>query len=135
MEPLGLTGPQSRIVAYVDHYPGITQAELCEYLGLGSMANTGLIDRMELKKLVRRVDDPTDRRVRRIYLTHEALRLKPELEETFQKLRDQASSNISDEDLEKFISVLKRIEANFWAMKKNSNLPLPELTVESDSER
>ena len=112
MEPLGLTGPQSRVIAYVDRYPGITQVELCEYLGLGSMAITGIIDRMEAKCLVKRAVDPADRRVRRIYLTDEALLLRPEMDEIIQKLRSQVESNISREDMKTFVDVLKRIEAN-----------------------
>ena len=62
MAPLGLTRPQVRVVAWVEHHPGITQTELCEFIPISPMAMTGLLDRMASKDLIKRVDDPSDRR-------------------------------------------------------------------------
>ncbi len=112
MAPLGLTRPQVRVVAWVDHSPGITQAELCERIGTSPMAMTGLLDRMESKELVKRVDDPNDRRVKRIFLTNEALRLKPEMEKIAATFKQQVRLRPTPEQITTAVNVLHTMRSN-----------------------
>ncbi len=112
MAPLGLTRPQVRVIVWTEHTPGITQAELCERLSSSPMAMTGLLDRMENKNLVKRVDDPKDRRVKRIYLTDGALALMPEMEVIAEKFKAQVRAGLTREEIAAAQRVLSTMKEN-----------------------
>jgi DNA-binding MarR family transcriptional regulator len=116
MSSLGLTRPQARAIAYVRRFPGVTQVELSEYLGVGRMAMTGLLDRMESKGLVERKDDPSDRRVKRVYLTKAAADLRPEMESSAGELHAGAVAGVSARDLGNTLKTLRRILHNLEGM-------------------
>jgi MarR family transcriptional regulator for hemolysin len=116
--PLGLTRPQVRVVVWVDHIPGITQADLAERLTTSPMALTGLLDRMEAKNLIKRVEDPADRRVKRIYLTDGALRLKPEMEKIAADFGRRMREGVSPEDLSTAVKVLNTVKRNLQKIRE-----------------
>ena len=120
MAPLGLTRPQVRVLVWVNHSPGITQAKLCEVIGNSPMAMTGLLDRMESKNLVERVDDPNDRRVKRIFITSGALELKPEMDKISAIFRQQARLGLTAEDIAITANVLKTMRANCLRIKEEA---------------
>lgn len=115
MAPLGLTRPQVRVLLWADHVPGISQAELCERLTSSPMAMTGLLDRMEAKDLVKRVEDPKDRRVKRIYLTEGALKLKPDMDAIAERFRSAVRQGLTAADIAAAQRVLSTMKSN--AMK------------------
>jgi DNA-binding MarR family transcriptional regulator len=117
MAPLGLTRPQVRVLVWVEHIPGITQAELAERLTMSPMALTGLLDRMESKDLVKRVGDPKDRRVKRIYRTDGALKLKPDMDKIAAEFRKQLRQDIAAEDIATAVKVFRTLNANLQRIK------------------
>ena len=112
MAPLGLTRSQARVIACVHRYPGITQVDLAEYIGVGRMAMSGLIDRMEAKDLVSRSDDPTDKRVKRIFLTRNAKKRLPEMQTIADTLYKKSISSVNKADLKVTRKVLTQIRAS-----------------------
>lgn len=68
LRPLKITRSQWWVLACLSRGDGLTQSDLADLLDLGRVATGGLIDRLEKNGLVRRVADPVDRRVKRIYL-------------------------------------------------------------------
>lgn len=68
LRPLNITRSQWWVLAHLSRGDGLTQSDLADQLDLGRVAIGGLIDRLEKNGLVRRVADPDDRRVNRIYL-------------------------------------------------------------------
>ena len=112
MSPLGLTRPQARVMACVLRYPGITQVDLAEYIGVGRMAMSGLLDRMESKDLVSRSDDPSDKRVKRIFLTRNGKKLLPDMQAIADTLYRETISTINKSDLKVTRKVLQNIKAN-----------------------
>ncbi|MGE0623730.1 MAG: MarR family winged helix-turn-helix transcriptional regulator [Pseudomonadales bacterium] len=112
MAPLGLTRPQVRVLVWADHVPGITQAELCERLNSSPMAMTGLLDRMEAKDLVKRVEDPKDRRVKRIYLTEGALKLKPDMDVIAARFKKSVRQGLTAADIATAQRVLSTMKSN-----------------------
>jgi DNA-binding MarR family transcriptional regulator len=58
----GLPGTDHKYLAFIMERGKMTAGELCELTGLTSGAVTGLIDRFEKKKLVKRASDDHDRR-------------------------------------------------------------------------
>lgn len=112
MAPLGLTRPQARVLACVTRFPGITQADLCEYIGVGRMAMSGLIDRMETKDLVSRSEDSSDKRIKRVFLTRSARKLIPDMQVIADRLYAKSMSSLSSKDLRTTKSVLGTIKNN-----------------------
>lgn len=120
MAPLGLTRPQARVIACVTRYPGITQADLCEWIGVGRMAMSGLLDRMESKDLVSRSEDPSDRRVKRVFLTRNARKMLPDLQKIADTLYENSMSSIKSKDLKVTMEVLSNIKLNLEELLKDA---------------
>ena len=59
---LGMTGPQRFVVRVVGRFPGIAAGQLAEILHLHPSTLTGILQRLETAGLVKRQDDPVDRR-------------------------------------------------------------------------
>ena len=120
MAPIGLTRPQMRVLIWVERRPGISQAKLSELLGISAMAMTGLLDRMEAKNLVRRQEDPSDRRAKCIYLTDGALALKPEMENLAAGFSEAVRQGLTEEDLATTQRVLASVRANVEKVRAGS---------------
>lgn len=77
---LGITPAQARLLRTLAHYPAPPRmADLAEGLEVVPRAVTTLVDGLEASGRVRRVPDPTNRRVIRIELTDEGHRAVSEL--------------------------------------------------------
>jgi len=91
-ETHGLTFTQWMALSCASHggQTGITHSQLSRRLMLSKAPITGVVDRLEKVKLVRRMADRQDRRVSRIVITDEGLRLwdavRDELEEHSRRL-------------------------------------------------
>lgn len=120
MASLGITRAQARAIAYVWRSSGISQVELAENMGIGRMAMTGLLDRMESKGLVTRKGDPNDLRVNRIYLTKSALALRPEMEEIARELHAGSLAGVSSRDLRTTVTTLRRMLHNAEQMTQSA---------------
>ena len=66
---LGLTGPQRLVLRIVGRFPGISARELAETLHIHASTLTGVVGRLAERRLVTRLDDPSDRRRVRYKLT------------------------------------------------------------------
>jgi DNA-binding MarR family transcriptional regulator len=66
---LGVTGPQRFVLRVVERSPGTTSGELAEYLHLHPSTLTGVLQRLEQRKLLTRERDPRDARRVRLALT------------------------------------------------------------------
>ena len=75
---------------------------------------------METKDLVRRVDDPNDRRAKRIFLTSGAHKLKPDMEEIAEKFRQQARQDLMPKDIATSARVLKKMRENVMRIKQEA---------------
>ncbi|MEU9189702.1 MarR family transcriptional regulator [Streptomyces sp. NPDC048484] len=77
---LGITPAQSRLLRTLAHYDSPPRmADLAERLEVVPRAVTTLVDGLEASGKVRRVPDPTNRRVIRIELTHDGRQALREL--------------------------------------------------------
>ncbi|GGO48491.1 MULTISPECIES: MarR family winged helix-turn-helix transcriptional regulator [Streptomyces] len=75
LEPIGITPAQSRLLRTLAHYETPPRmADLAERLEVVPRAVTSVVDGLEAADLVRRVPDPTNRRVIRIELTDGGLK-------------------------------------------------------------
>lgn len=75
LEPVGVTPAQSRLLRTLAHYDAPPRmADLAQRLEVVPRAVTSLVDGLEAAAMVRRVPDPTNRRVIRIELTETGLK-------------------------------------------------------------
>ena len=81
--PPDLTMQQVRVLGHVAKDPGITGHELGDRLGVSAPTASGLIERLVEKGLIIRVDDPDDRRVRRLHPTELGLDVIRQMDSMF----------------------------------------------------
>ncbi len=65
----GLTGPQVSVMAHLVMNGPATVTELARELGIGHSTVSGIVDRLQARGLVQRVQDDADRRYTRISVT------------------------------------------------------------------
>ncbi len=69
-------------------------SELAQQIGLEASSMTGLIDRMERAKLVKRQSDPADRRVWRIHLTEKGQGIQRKIAGLFEEAHERLTRGI-----------------------------------------
>lgn len=116
VKPLGITGGQWWVLTYISLHDGKSQGELAEDLNLGKVALGGLIDRLEKSGLLERRIDGSDRRMKRVHLTAEGLRVVEEIRKSSSEVQEAALAGISHDEVEHAIAVLKKMETNLQAI-------------------
>ena len=87
-------------------------SELGRRAGLEPSSMTGLLDRMERDKLLKRTPDPMDRRGSRICLTKLGIEAEKGSIKAVEALLDKVFADISKKDIEKTKNVLRKVLAN-----------------------
>jgi MarR family transcriptional regulator for hemolysin len=112
MAPLGLTDATWLPLLYLNRAGSVRQGELADYLGLDRSSVVRLIDTLAAQGLVRRQDDPGDRRARRIVLTPAAAPVVRAALEAAAQVRAVALEGLDDEALAVTAAVLASILAH-----------------------
>jgi DNA-binding MarR family transcriptional regulator len=68
-DALGISGPQRFALRMIGVHPGITAGELASVLHLHPSTVTGIVQRLETRRLVKRASNADDGRVAHLYLT------------------------------------------------------------------
>ena len=124
--PPDLTMQQVRVLGHVTKDPGIAGHELGDRLGVSAPTASGLIDRLVEKGLISRVDDPSDRRVRRLHPTELGLDVIREMDSMFGRVLGMLIQHMSLDDLEllrrgslAMLDALERAQAELGAGSSN----------------
>lgn len=96
---------------------GLTQRELSNETNLTEPSTVIMLNQMEQSGLIRKENDPEDRRKLRVFLTPKARRLEKKLLPIAVQLNEMAAGGISDEDLEAFLRVAGRMTENLLAVE------------------
>lgn len=112
MKPLGVTRSQWWVLAYLSREDGMTQSRLAEELDLGKVAIGGLIDRLQKSGLIRRVADPADRRINRVFLEPSSKRMIARLRNVEAELNQEILEGVTERDLEVAAAALATIKHN-----------------------
>ena len=104
---LHLTMAQFKALALVAYTGGLTSRGLAERLGIGPSAVTPLVDRLTAQKLVRRENDPDDRRVAWIRPTPRALAFWEKLLQTNRSVIADMLATLPPRDLERVQQALE----------------------------
>ncbi len=101
-----------RILKIIDENGQVTMAELAEINYVTQAWITGMIDKMENKKLVRRNRSEEDRRVIYIEITPEGKGLLAELKAVFDKTLYEHFSYVEPKEIEQLNKILGKIKEN-----------------------
>jgi DNA-binding MarR family transcriptional regulator len=105
----GLTMTQLRLMHTLASENGITLGSLSQLMNLSPSAMTGVIDRLQRMRLLRRKPDSVDRRAIRIYLTEEGRALLAAFDTTGRAYLHAILRRLGRERLESIIGALSEL--------------------------
>ena len=108
---LGVTGPQRLVLRIVGHYGRIAAGQLADVLHIHPSSLTGMLKRLEEAELLRRENDPFDRRRALLALTKRGQRLNDRREGTIEAVVAETLTKTSKERVASAKAVLKAIAA------------------------
>ncbi|MBI4302588.1 MAG: MarR family transcriptional regulator [Chloroflexi bacterium] len=110
-ERMGITFPQLRILFRVRRDPGIDLRSLARELSITASAAGQQVDKLVVNDLVRRSEDPEDRRRVQLELTDLGEQAVGEISRTTRGHIESVLSALSDQDLADLRRLLKQIVA------------------------
>ena len=105
-------GAQGRILYVLWENKRLTISQIGRLTSLAKTTLTGMLDRMEEKGLVTRIPDEKNRRQIFIEITEKAGQYQKEYELLSQQMNELSYKGFSEEEIETFESMLRRMVAN-----------------------
>lgn len=111
LAPYDLTHTQFKILMTLYRSPdtSVRQADIEKKFGMTNPTVTGIIHNMEKKNLVKRVENPNDKRSKFIVLTPQARQMEARMHELSEQREKQIRRNLTDEEYELLIILLKKV--------------------------
>nr|WP_312292349.1 MarR family transcriptional regulator [Clostridium chromiireducens] len=106
---LNIRSGQHDFLYVISKNEGISQKELSEFLYVGKSTTAKAVKNLIENDYVKRVQDESDKRIYRLYLAEEGKKVIPKIESTFLELVAIFSKNLSKEEEEQTVIILKRI--------------------------
>ena len=108
----GLTIGQPKILDYLKDHDGSSQKDIAKACFLEAGSLTTILNKMEEKGLIERRILNGNRRSFHIFLTDEGREKMQLVDNSFLEIEKKALSDVSDEELETFMAVYKKIYKN-----------------------
>jgi len=108
----GVTRAQWAVLARLDRFEGLKQAELAEMLDLQPITLTRLLDRLCDSGLIERRADPNDRRAKRLFLTDAARPLLEQLGALGEEVMTATLAGVPREAVEQIVAQLAIVKEN-----------------------
>ena len=105
----GITPAQFIVLMHMEGFKADSQVCLSQMTGIDRTTIGGIVDRLERKGLVARTTVIEDRRVRRVVLTDDGLKLKNELLVAAERVRSRITNKISTNEYAELGRLLKRL--------------------------
>lgn len=112
----GMTRAQWMILVRLEQQPGMSQNELAALIEVEPITIGRLIDRLELRGMVKRCPDPSDRRIWRLHLTDAAQPMLKEITKARVEINDILTAGLEKKDIEIVLDSLQQMKTN---MKTN----------------
>ncbi|WP_106768788.1 MarR family winged helix-turn-helix transcriptional regulator [Paenibacillus faecalis] len=112
LEDSGTTRVQWMALYFIGEKDGIIQKELSQKMNVQESSIARLMDRMEKENLCLRIRDDKDRRITRIQLTPLGKAVREEWLPLGQAFHDEATQDITQEELSVFKKVLDKMVHN-----------------------
>jgi len=121
----GATGGQWRALLFLERHAGVTQGAMADHLDVEPITACRMIDRLEQAGLVERRKDPSDRRVRQLFLTDAARPVVNELRAIGAHMLQSATASLSAQETELLLKLLERVRDNMI------NYPIDDASLEA----
>ncbi|MPM96531.1 HTH-type transcriptional regulator MhqR [bioreactor metagenome] len=105
----GVTPVQYAVLSTLWKEGSLTPSQIAAAVSLDSSTVTGILDRLEQKKLLRRMPDKTDRRVLRISLTEAGSALEAPVMQAVDRCNKAVMTVYSSEEQELLVRLLQRL--------------------------
>ena len=115
MKSMGLTESQFDVIATLGNTEGMTCKELGERTLITKGTLTGVVDRLEAKKIVRRVASPSDGRCQIVQLTKAGDALFAKVFPAHLNHVEQVFADFSQKDLDRMEATLQQLKEAFLA--------------------
>ena len=112
MKHYDITPPQFEVLLTLWHEDGLVLSELGRRLSRDGPTITGIIDRMEKKKLVTRRRSQKDRRVIQVFLTSKSWEVKENLMEMQREASNDITIDLTSDDIATLERLLYRVMVN-----------------------
>lgn len=109
-EELGLSFPQLRILFNVRNQPGIGLRDLAERFGISRSAVSQQVDKLVVRGMLERSDNPDDRRHLYLKLTEDGEQATGELSRTIRERVHVLLNRLSDPELQDLHRLLTKLE-------------------------
>lgn len=109
---LGVTPGEARTLVHAARAGAVRQNVLAERMGVEAMTLSGYLDRLEARALVRRLNDPRDRRAKLVELTDAADSVLEAIGAMAAEMRKKAAGSLSQSEWESLLEQLKLVRAN-----------------------
>ena len=116
MSELGLTRSQWWVLTHLYFNEGISQTELSGILEVERATLGRLLDRLEDKGWVERRPDPSDRRLKRVFLTGEVEELLRTMRALAGDMRAEALAGLDPAQQEQLLAYLAQVKENLSRM-------------------
>lgn len=113
LKTAGITSAQSGVLFYLMKNNGCLLRQLSEALMLDGSAITGMVDRLEKKKLIKRQSSTRDRRAINIYLTEAGHEATTKALPVVKKYNNAIKKGYSSDDIHLFRRILQSIIDHF----------------------
>ena len=122
---MGLTGPQRLVVRLLGRNPGMSAGQLAAELHLDPSTLTGILQRLERRRLVQREKDPSDARRLRLSLTSRGASFDQPVPGTIEAALIRAMQGRASRDINAARSILAAIAEELGAAPSIATGPLP----------
>jgi len=109
---INLTIEQWSVLYHLWKEDGKSQQELCNATFRDKPSITRLVDNLEKLNLVKRVADEKDRRINKIFLTKQALKLQEETMQLAEETLNEALEGVPEDQVEMCKQVLQKVYDN-----------------------
>ncbi len=109
MQSIGVTGPQRLVIRLVGQKPGQTASDIAAMLGKHPSTLTGVLARLEERKVIVREVDPTDRRRARFKLTPAGKKIDRERRGTVEAATRRALGRVKPADVATTLDLVAKL--------------------------
>ena len=100
---------QILLLATLYRQDGICQTNICEMYNLNKAAVGRSLKKLKNRGFITKETDPNDQRKNLIYLTDKAEEFRPKLKKVLDSSENILKKNLSEEEIETFLVVIKKI--------------------------
>ena len=109
---LGVTGVQMSVIDFLSNHQNnlASQNEIEHEFNIKRSTTTIMLQRMEKRGLIVRVDDPKDKRKKQAQLTESALKIGPKIRQYMKQDNEEVLDNLSMKDVNTITAFLRGIK-------------------------